>query len=254
VPRSLVPAERSLIEPPGVRVLLLDVEGTTTAVSFVYDVLFPYARSRLEPYLREHAGRAEVQADLPALAQERARERDPDAPPWSDASAEATLASAVAYATWLMDRDRKSTALKSLQGRIWEGGFRAGALRAHVYPDVPPALARWRGQGRASAIFSSGSVLAQRLLFAHTSAGDLTPLIAGYFDTTTGPKREGRSYARIAEALGAAPASVLFVSDVAEELDAAREAGLTTALCVREGAAPPPASHAVVRTFDDLYA
>ena len=151
-----------------------------------------------------------------------------------------------------MDRDRKSTGLKSLQGRIWEGGFRAGALRAHVYPDVRPALERWRGQGRRVAIFSSGSVLAQRLLFAHTTEGDLTPMIDGYFDTTTGPKREAASYARIAAALGAPPAAVMFVSDVAAELDAARAAGLRTALCVREAAVPPASDHPVLRSFGEL--
>ena len=125
-----------------------------------------------------------------------------------------------------MDRDRKSTALKSLQGRIWEAGYVSGELRSHLYPDVRPALERCRAQGRKIAIFSSGSVLAQRLLFAHTPDGDLTPLIDGFFDTTTGPKREPESYGRIAAALSVPPAAVLFVSDVAAELDAARAAGL----------------------------
>jgi enolase-phosphatase E1 len=229
--------------------MLLDVEGTTTAVSFVYDVLFPYARTGLEPYLRAHAGDREVQSDLRALHAERMRELDPGAPRWDDAD---TIASATAYATWLMDRDRKSTALKALQGRIWEGGFRSGALRAHVYPDVRPAFERWRDEGRRIAIFSSGSVLAQRLLFAHTTEGDLTPMIDGYFDTTTGPKREAGSYARMAAALGTAPAAVTFVSDVAAELDAARAAGLHTALCVREPAAPPSSDHPVLRSFDEV--
>jgi len=229
--------------------MLLDVEGTTTAVSFVHGVLFPYARTALEPYLRAPAGDREVQSDLRALRAERTREADASAPRWDDADA---ISSAIAYATWLMDRDRKSTGLKSLQGRIWEGGFRAGALRAHVYPDVRPALERWRGQGRRVAIFSSGSVLAQRLLFAHTTEGDLTPMIDGYFDTTTGPKREAASYARIAAALGAPPAAVMFVSDVAAELDAARAAGLRTALCVREAAVPPASDHPVLRSFGEL--
>jgi enolase-phosphatase E1 len=247
VPRSRVPAPRSLIAPPGV--LLLDVEGTTTAVSFVYDVLFPYARARLGEFLRTAGSEASVRDDIARLRAERSAEREPGAPPWRD---DDLPGSAIAYATWLMDRDRKSTALKSLQGRIWEGGFRSGALRAHVYPDVRPAFQRWRGQGRKVAIFSSGSVLAQRLLFAHTVEGDLTPMIDACFDTTTGPKREAASYARIAAALGAAPAAVLFVSDVAAELDAARQAGLQTALCVREGAAPPTSDHPVRTSFDLL--
>jgi enolase-phosphatase E1 len=150
-----------------------------------------------------------------------------------------------------MDRDRKSTALKSLQGRIWESGYRSGALRSHLYADVRPALERWRSEGKRVAIFSSGSVLAQRLLFAHTPEGDLTPMIDAFFDTTTGPKREAESYRRIAAALGMPPVGVLFVSDVAAELDAARAAGLKTALCVREGEAPPP-GHPVVRELGEL--
>jgi enolase-phosphatase E1 len=162
------------------------------------------------------------------------------------------VASAAAYAEWLMDRDRKSTALKSLQGRIWKGGYRSGALKSHVYPDVRPALERWRAQRRSVAIFSSGSVLAQRLLFEHTVEGDLTPLIHSYFDTTTGPKGAANSYRRIAEALRVAPAAVWFVSDVAAELDAARAAGMMTALCVRDGAAPPASDHPVLRTFEEI--
>jgi enolase-phosphatase E1 len=151
-----------------------------------------------------------------------------------------------------MDRDRKSTALKSLQGGIWKGGYRSGALKSHVYPDVRPALERWRAQRRSVAIFSSGSVLAQRLLFENTQVGDLTPLIHGYFDTTTGAKGAADSYRRIAEALRVAPAAVLFVSDVPAELDAARSAGMDTALCVREGGAPPATDHPVRRTFDEI--
>jgi enolase-phosphatase E1 len=230
-----------LIDPSRVRVLLLDVEGTTTSVSYVYDVLFPFARARLAAFL----GRADAAADRAALAAERARETGP-APAWGEDED-----AAVAYASWLMDRDRKSTALKSLQGRIWEEGYRSGALVSHVYPDVRPALERVRARGGSVAIFSSGSVLAQRLLFAHTPEGDLTPLIHGYFDTTTGPKREAESYQRIAEALRAAPPSMLFVSDVAAELDAARAAGLVTALCVRAGEAPA-GGHPIVRSLDGL--
>ena len=226
--------------------MLLDIEGTTTAVSFVYDVLFPLARRRLGEFLAGPEGAA----DRRALAEEHAREREA-APAWKDDTPADEEASATAYAAWLMDRDRKEAALKSLQGRIWEAGYASGTLRSHLYPDVRPALERWRAEGRRIAIFSSGSVLAQRLLFAHTPDGDLTPLIDGFFDTTTGPKREPESYGRIASALSAPPSSVLFVSDVVEELDAARAAGLWTALCVRAGA-PPATDHPVVRTFDEV--
>jgi enolase-phosphatase E1 len=151
-----------------------------------------------------------------------------------------------------MDRDRKSTGLKALQGRVWEEAFHAGTLRGMVYPDIPPAFRRWRAQGREIAIFSSGSVRAQQLLFASAPPGDLAGFLRGYFDTTVGPKREAASYRRIAEALALPPEQVLFVSDVAAELDAARAAGLHTVLCVREGPLPDASPHPAVDTFDDV--
>jgi enolase-phosphatase E1 len=159
----------------------------------------------------------------------------------------------VGYVHWLMDRDRKSTGLKSLQGKIWAEGYRSGKLRSVVYPDVPAALERWGRGGIRIAIFSSGSVQAQRSLFANTTAGDLTRYISAYFDTTTGPKTSPESYARIAAALERAPGEVLFVSDVGAELDAAVGAGMRTALCVRGPGAPEATgSHPVVGTFDQL--
>jgi enolase-phosphatase E1 len=144
--------------------------------------------------------------------------------------------------------------LKSLQGKVWEGGYLSGLLRGQVYADVPRAFARWRGQGRGVYIFSSGSVLAQKLLFAHTTEGDLTPYIDGYFDTTTGAKTEAASYRSIAAAIGSPAPEVLFVSDVAAELEAARDAGMQTALCVRDGRAGPEApARPTVRTFDSVF-
>jgi enolase-phosphatase E1 len=155
----------------------------------------------------------------------------------------------------LMDRDEKSTGLKSLQGKIWEEGYRSGELKGEVYPDVPPALERWRRQGIDIAIFSSGSVQAQRSLFGNTAAGDLTRFIRAYFDTTTGPKTAPHSYARITAALGRSPSEVLFLSDVGAELDAALTAGMRTALCVRTpGPAPTTGAHPVIRTLDDIAA
>jgi enolase-phosphatase E1 len=163
------------------------------------------------------------------------------------------MASVSAYVHWLMDRDRKSTGLKSLQGKIWEEGYRSGTLRGEVYPDVPTALVRWRDQGKDIAIFSSGSVQAQRNLFANTTAGDLTRFIRAYFDTTTGPKTAAQSYARIASALERSPSEVVFLSDVGAELDAAQAAGMQTALCVRTPESPPGAGgHPVIRTFDEM--
>jgi len=151
-----------------------------------------------------------------------------------------------------MERDRKSTGLKSLQGKIWEEGYRSGELRSEVYPDVPPALERWREKEVDIAIFSSGSVQAQQSLFRSTGAGDLTRYFNAYFDTTTGPKKESRSYSLISDALKRSPAEVLFVSDIAAELDAASAAGMQTALCVRGSGAPPQAEHPVIHTFDQL--
>jgi enolase-phosphatase E1 len=152
-----------------------------------------------------------------------------------------------------MDRDRKSTGLKSLQGKIWEEGYRAGELKSEVYPDVLPALERWRRRGIDIAIFSSGSVQAQRSLFRQTTAGDLTRFIHDYFDTTTGPKTSAESYTRIAAALEHAPADLLFVSDIAAELDAARTAGMRTALCMRGVEMRSSAgAHPVIHTFDQL--
>jgi enolase-phosphatase E1 len=221
------------------RAVVLDVEGTTTPVDFVYGTLFPYARQRLRGFLKETWDTPATREDVAAL---RAEGTLPESTPEALGD----------FALRLMDADRKSTGLKSLQGRIWEEGYRRGELRGLVYPDVRPAFERWRAAGLRLAIYSSGSVLAQRLLFAHSTDGDLTPLIETHFDTTTGAKRETESYRRIAAVLGLSPADVLFVSDVAAELDAARSAGLRTALCVRGEDDAAGASHPVVRRFDAL--
>lgn len=230
----------------GVRAVLLDIEGTTTPVEFVHTTLFAYARARVQEFLERHEADADVQADIALLRAEHAAESPPPNPP---------MASVSAYVHWLMDRDRKSTGLKSLQGKIWEEGYRAGDLRGEVYPDVAPALARWREQGKEIAIFSSGSVLAQRDLFAHSTAGDLTGFIGGYFDTTTGPKTGVQSYVRIAAALNRSPSEMLFLSDVGAELDAAQAAGMGTALCVRgpqAATAPERGRRPIIHTFAEV--
>ena len=158
-----------------------------------------------------------------------------------------------AYARWLMDQDRKATALKSLQGKVWAEGYASGELKGQVYEDVPRALARWTRRARRVAIFSSGSVLAQKLIFGHTNFGDLTPYLSGYFDTTTGPKGEAESYTPHRRGPAAATRGVmLFVSDVFAELEAAREAGLQTALAVRSDTLPTSAAHRLITTFDRL--
>jgi enolase-phosphatase E1 len=238
------------VELSDVRAVLLDVEGTTTPVEFVHNILFPYARARVQEFLARHAADPDVHADLVRLRAEHAAEPPgpPAPPPWRDDSA-----SVVAYVHWIMDRDRKSTGLKSLQGKIWEAGYRAGELRGQVYADVLPAFIRWKEQGRDIAVFSSGSVQAQQCLFANSTAGDLSSFIRAYFDTTTGPKTAAESYERIAAAVERSPSQVLFLSDVGAELDAARRAGLQTALCVRSQETVPPVSgHPVIRTFDQV--
>jgi enolase-phosphatase E1 len=191
----------------------------------------------------------EVRTDVARLEADHAAESSqPAPPPWR-----ADAAAVAAYVHWLMDRDRKSTGLKSLQGKIWEEGYRSGDLKGEVYPDVPPALERWRRQGMDVAIFSSGSVQAQRSLFTNTTAGDLTRFIRAYFDTTTGPKTAPHSYTRIAAALERSPSEVLFLSDVGAELDAALTAGMQTALCVRTpGSAPSTGAHPVIHALDQV--
>ena len=232
------------------RVYLLDVEGTTSPVSLVSEQLFPYARRRMEAFLRAHDRKVVVQADLAMLYEENQLENDPSAPRIADA---ANLDQAMAYLLWLMDRDRKSTALKSLQGKVWKDGYEAGELVGTVFPDVPEALARWSAKARV-AIYSSGSVEAQKLIFGHSSAGDLTPFLAAYFDTRVGPKTSAASYLAIAEAMGVASGEMLFVSDVVRELNPAREAGCETRLSVREGNAPvaDAEGHLAILSFAEI--
>jgi enolase-phosphatase E1 len=243
----------------GVQVVLLDVEGTTTPIDFVYGTLFPFARERLHAYLKAAVS---LDPEVSAAVDDLHREHAGDAatgqrvPDWLDEPLEARLQSAVAYVHWLMDRDRKSRPLKLLQGKIWEEGYRGGMLHGDVYPDVPGALRRWLAAGVGVGIYSSGSVLAQRLLFAHSTAGDLTPFVQWHFDTSVGSKMEPASYQRIARAIPATPAGILFISDVASELDAARAAGLQTILCVRSATERLAGSerYLVIHDFEDVLA
>jgi enolase-phosphatase E1 len=244
---------------------LLDVEGTVAPISFVYEQLFPYARAHFESFLWNALTAPELDIaeggvlwDLMMLQMENGQEKDADAPRiMPDSANEPGFAGGaktmsmstaygipriLAYIYWLMDRDRKSTALKSLQGKIWKAGFESGELKGTLFDDVPAAFARWSAEGKV-AIYSSGSVEAQRLLFRHSIFGDLTGLIAAYFDTRTGPKTNPASYAAIAAAMGIAPDAVLFLSDVVRELDAARQAGCETRLVVREGNAAVDDAH-----------
>jgi enolase-phosphatase E1 len=242
-----------------VEAIVLDIEGTTTPMAFVYEVLFPFARRRLRAYLLDPENRDALREPLRQLREEwtadsdvsrnggpldysaRAHPADPDP------------ASVATYVEWLMDVDRKSPGLKLLQGQIWDAGYRGGELKGEVFPDVPPALRRWRDASLAAAIYSSGSELAQRRLFGSTASGDLTPLIARFFDTAVGAKQAAESYRRIARELERAPDRVLFISDVTTELDAARSAGCHVLLCVRPGNRPQPKhDYRVIQSFGDI--
>lgn len=233
-----------MAEPGKIGAVLTDIEGTTTSISFVYDVLFPYAAARLDDYCGRPDPNPELSAALACLRQEQTAEEGDGA----------DLAGSLAgYARRLMAEDRKSTGLKLLQGVIWEEGYRNGTIQGHVFPDVPEALTTWRAAGRRLKVFSSGSVHAQKLLFGHTAYGDLTPLFEGFHDTTTGPKREAAAYAAIAAAYGLPAAEILYLSDVREELDAAAAAGLQTGLLVRPGNRPAePGGHAVYGDFGEI--
>lgn len=216
---------------PRSRFILTDIEGTTTAIAFVHRTLFPYAAQALDGFLRDHARDAEVAAIL-------------DAVPGTDKAAQ--------LRAW-MDADVKATPLKALQGLIWRRGYADGALRGHLWPDVAPALRAWHAAGARLAVYSSGSEEAQRLLFRHSEAGDLEGLFEGFHDTRMGAKREAASYARIAAAWGCAPAEVLFLSDVAEELDAARAAAMATCQLVRaEDGTVASGRHPVARDFTQV--
>jgi len=239
-----------------VRVVLLDIEGTTTPMTFVQDVLFPFARMSLPGWCRAHTGSEQYRQVLQRLAEEHGADRraGKTVPEWSDATPAEADRSLQAYARWLMELDRKTTGLKLLQGLIWEEGYQSGALRGDVYPDVPVAMRRWRRAGVAPAIYSSGSELAQRRLFGSTIHGDLTTLIAGFFDTTVGPKQSTSSYVEVASKLALEPTEILFVSDVTPELAAAAAGGCGTVLSIRPGNRPQPNADAYpqVRTFDEI--
>lgn len=241
-------------DPERIRGILLDIEGTTTPAAFVYDVLFPYAAKRLDGFVHEHFRDAEMWPHLAQLKEQRLADANSDVPAWRENSEEAQIDSLVAYARWLMKRDNKATALKAVQGKIWEEGYERGELHGQVYPDVGPALRRWRQQGKHVYIYSSGSQLAQRLLFQTTDYGDLTPLLAGFFDTRVGPKTDPRSYQKIASRMLCAPQKVLFVSDSLSELEAAEPTGMLTALSVRSlDSAPASAKFVTIHSFDEIF-
>ena len=224
--------------------ILTDIEGTTSSISFVKEVLFPFARAALPGFVRARGQEPEVRRWLDAVAVEHGSICNDD-----------TIVETLQG--WI-DEDRKHTALKALQGMIWQEGYAAGTLQADIYPDAVSGLRRWHDAGHRLAVYSSGSVAAQKLLFAHTDAGDLTGLFDAFFDTEVGHKREAGSYLTISERLQVPAADIVFLSDVVEELDAARDAGMRTVLLDRLQDYPQPRDaaaahgHARVETFDAI--
>lgn len=215
--------------------IVTDIEGTTTSVDFVYKVLFPYARDHIGNFLQERGGAPEVRPLIEGVAK----------------------AEGVAFSVeevgnilrrWI-DEDRKETSLKAIQGMIWADGYASGVLRGHVYEDVPVCLRRWQNKGVSLHVYSSGSEYAQRLIFSHTEFGDLTPFFTCYFDTRLGPKRDAASYKKILRRIACPATDVLFLSDVGQELDAARKAGLLTCQLMRDSRTCRAEPHPLARNF-----
>ena len=221
-----------------IKAIVTDIEGTTSSITFVKDVLFPYAREHMGDFIQAHAAEPTVSQQLDAVREMVGREI-------SDEQVVGQLLQ------WI-DEDRKVTPLKSLQGMIWEAGYREGDFKGHIFEDAARNLQAWQEAGVRLYVFSSGSVQAQKLLFMHTSFGDMTPLFSGYFDTNIGAKQDVTAYRHIVDALDVEPSEILFLSDIKAELDAAREAEMHTCWLVREGDLNPGAEHRQVASFDEI--
>jgi len=222
-----------------IRAIVTDIEGTTSDIRFVHDVLFPYARERLAAFISAQQFAEPVKSALDTLRAEIAQ---------PEASTEELTQTLFAF----MDEDRKSTALKALQGLIWRDGYVNGDFTGHLYPDVLPTLEKWKSQGIDLYVYSSGSVAAQKLLFGYSDEGDITHLFSGYFDTHVGAKREVQSYQNIAKHIGQPAGQILFLSDIHQELDAAGQAGFRTVQLIR-GDGDTASHHHQVSRFDDIH-
>jgi len=235
----------------GAAVYLLDIEGTTTSVGFVFDVLFPFARQHVAGFLTAQGATVEVGDTLAILTADALSERAAglDCPEVLEGATRFATAEAAMF--WMMDRDRKTQGLKRLQGQIWRAGYEQGTLESDVFDDVPVALRKWRSEGARIFIYSSGSVAAQQLLFRYSRCGDLTGFLDGYFDTAVGEKRSAASYARILSEVGAEGSQVLFLTDIVAEADAATAAGMRVCIAERPGnASQPEHGYAVSSRFD----
>lgn len=223
--------------PAVIRAILTDIEGTTSSIHFVHQVLFPYSAAALPAFVAANRADRRVASALALVAQELGTSTEPEL--------------VAALLQWLGE-DRKHPALKLLQGLIWEHGYREGAFKAHVYPEVAERLGHWQRSGLLLYVYSSGSVLAQKLFFGHSEAGDLLGLFSGYFDTSVGHKRDPASYQRVAQSIGLVPGEILFLSDIVEELDAARICGMATVQIQRDGEISATARHPTVQNFNDV--
>ncbi len=222
--------------------VLLDIEGTVSDIRFVYDVMFPYAKQNMERFLLKNWESLAVQAAIETIASDAgiASINDWLGPDWQSGDISAILKLSE-HCKQLMATDSKATGLKSLQGMVWQFGFESGALRAELFADVLPALEEWKASGLDLRIYSSGSVLAQRMFFKHTVLGDLTDLFSAYYDTTIGNKRESTSYERIAAESQFEPSDIVFVTDIHSEVMAASQAGMQVVASVRPNNLPLPA-------------
>ena len=231
--------------------ILLDIEGTTSSISFVHDVMFPYVRQHLKSFLSANWGSDVVSDCLPLLADDLGHD---DVDGWLVSDPVVAQERVVAGVVGLMDDDVKATGLKKLQGQIWKSGFESGQMTSHVYDDVPAAIDKWLADGSQIRIYSSGSVQAQLLFFGHTVFGDLLPKFSGHYDTTIGSKKEAASYTAIAADVGLEPEEIVFVSDVVEELRAASDAGMKVILSVRPGNAvvEDESEFVTVRSFSEI--
>ncbi|MEC8555455.1 MAG: acireductone synthase [Planctomycetota bacterium] len=231
---------------------LLDIEGTTSSISFVHDVMFPFALNNLEQFLADHWDAADTQSACEQIASDAEQK---SLQSWSEATDTADKDLVIAEVRRLMADDVKATGLKALQGLIWKGGFDSGALKAHIYPDVIPAIEAWRAAGADVRIYSSGSIAAQKMFFGNLDGpGDCLHLFSGHYDTTIGGKKERESYTQICEDWGVSPSEILFLSDVPEELTAATEAGLQTRLSIRPGnkSVPPEVTFQSIESFEEV--
>lgn len=237
------------------KMILLDIEGTTTPIDFVHKTLFNYSKEHMDEFIRNNSDAQEVAESIKQLKEQYVKDAKNriELPSWSDVHGPGYLKSASTYSKWLVDRDSKLSSLKHIQGLIWERGFSSGGLKGKVYSDVPEALERWRRFGKDISIYSSGSELSQKLIFGTTPQGDLTRYISSFFDTRIGSKRDPNSYRRIAASKSLPPSSIIFFSDVPEELEAADKAGVMTVLVDRDRKlVPGQEKYMIVTSFENL--